>query len=364
MKWYDGNYFQIISIWSAAFTLVIVGILFWVLAPTKALAQTCPRPGDHPDWTYRDPTTGKCIRPFWFPPKSPYIPHQPYNSNSSEFRIDSATVPIHQNDPIGSLGGAPTTVYRVSPEFDKIPIFEEISFGLVARGEALEISYENLWPNREVEIYLVRYHPALESIELLFQSTITLDAQGEFTDDSIGAIPSNVPGRDYRLITCALDDCSLASVLANLDSVDVKMNKFELDPLGQFPYMSATTTRRATLTVPFNTTGEQMSPAQIGFQLSKDNKPVVTTQELLQYCNPASKDACEASLNQLYPYWELDAERGVVEIFSPDTYLKEKNSAWKRVPTRAFGTGTYELQVYVNGMPEDVTTVEVTCDDC
>lgn len=339
MRWRQRYWFLGIRFFAMLSMSLVAMLLLPLIGVEQIQAQTCP-PSDNPDLRCKN-SSGNCVR-----------------------CVVSWGGGIGIRGGGGGIGGTGcSNCIIVNDLFDDLLLPEWLEVLEATRGEGLIVNYQTSWLDTTATTYLVRYYPELQQIEPLHEATISLDEQGTFLDESLGQIPLDAPGGEYRLITCALDDCLLESVLENLDSPDIKMNKFELDYLVQFEYVSATADAQAVLAAPFDTTDGQVSPTQIGFQLYKDNQPIVTTQDFLSFCNPELQDACEASLNLFYPHLKFDPDKQIVEIFAPGTYLKQQNSAWEEIlPERVFDTGIYDIQSIVNGVPEDATTIEITTD--
>ena len=98
------------------------------------------------------------------------------------------------------------------------------------RGNTFGVGIQDFVPGEDVYTGLFRYYPSLGKIEPILEVGTQADSNGAvlFT---VSKIPDNAPGGELITISCALDNCDLESIENNLNSSDIKIQRFAMPNL-------------------------------------------------------------------------------------------------------------------------------------
>lgn len=197
-------------------------------------------------------------------------------------------------------------------------------------------------PNSPVHVYIFRTLDSLNMLDERAAGIVMSDATGSLS--VLGTIPEYSAGGPYFGVACS--NCSAETILSDLDSPDVQVWQFELDPLIKVDeaLLKPIQEPAPAIGVDFSL-APGLSRWNTAFQWFKDGKPLPATDNpLYSVSNPF-----------------VFTENNRAELYQPGAFVLEKANAWfgTQYTPDALPAGIYTVDMYVNGVYEQTTEIPV-----
>jgi hypothetical protein len=198
---------------------------------------------------------------------------------------------------------------------------------------------------------LYRYYPARQLIEPLTEN-FSVDVENE-APLNLGQIPPNLPGGQYLIVVCSLENCSSESIFANLDSLDISVHGLSLSPLVQVDEINVQRGGNDSIAVDLLVDPNLSSADSVILQWQIDGK-------ILDYTT-------SPWMNFTQPYQELNLESGKVLLYPQGAFVKDQLEmyapSWAPIFFGSEGAtlpaGDYQLDVQTNNVVEESITFNV-----
>lgn len=190
----------------------------------------------------------------------------------------------------------------------------------------------------KTQVVLLRYHPESQSVEPIYQ--------GPFAD--LGDIPESAPGGQYFLATWNGGDYAPGSILENLASPSVAIQAFQLPARVEDVTLE---------TVPAPNAGDLVDFIDAAWDFDRlpgDKITVVWLRDGQTYFQRRT-----TPFTNLGPFNFLDPDWQGTDLHRPSLLNNLFPGLNDQIPARPLEPGAYTLQIWLNGILEDTTTIEV-----
>lgn len=199
-------------------------------------------------------------------------------------------------------------------------------------------------PDSPVHVYIFRTLDSLNMLDERAAGIVMSDATGSLS--VLGTIPEYSAGGPHFGVACTLDDCSAENILGHLDSADVQIWQFDLEPLIKIDeaVLDPIQEPAPAIGVDFSL-APGLSRWNTAFQWYKDGEPLpATNNPLYSLSNPF-----------------VVTENNRVELYQPRAFVLEKANAWfgTQFTPDALPAGIYTVDTYVNGVYEQTIEIPV-----